>query len=211
MFKMGLEGGKPAKGKAGVQPEWFYKGDGRWLIGPGDTLERPAYALDGGEEPEVAGIYMIDDKGKPWRLGYALGNEYSDHVMERQNYLYLAHSKLRQSAIGPELRLGPLPAHVDGMSRIYRKGEMIWEKPFLTGEANMSHTLANLEFHHFKYEPFRQPGRCPCPLLRHRHALRSPMASRPRMAMNSKSMFRSSASPCATVSRSLPSATSRPE
>lgn len=158
MFKMGLEGGKPAKGKAGVQPEWFYKGDGRWLKGPGDALERPAYALDGGEEPEVAGIYMIDEKGKPWRLGYALGNEYSDHVMERQNYLYLAHSKLRQSAIGPELLIGPLPAHVEGMSRIYRKGAMIWEKPFLTGEANMSHTLANLEFHHFKYEPFRHPG-----------------------------------------------------
>ena len=97
-------------------------------------------------------------KGKPWRLGYALGNEYSDHVMERQNYLYLAHSKLRQSAIGPELLIGPLPAHVEGMSRIYRKGAMIWEKPFLTGEANMSHTLANLEFHHFKYEPFRRPG-----------------------------------------------------
>ena len=28
MFKMGLEGGKPAKGHMGVQPEWFYKGDG---------------------------------------------------------------------------------------------------------------------------------------------------------------------------------------
>jgi len=52
----------------------------------------------------------------------------------------------------------PLPAHVEGMSRIYRKGAMIWEKPFLTGETNMSHTLANLEFHHFKYEGFRRPG-----------------------------------------------------
>ena len=114
---------------------------------------------------------MIDDKGKPWRLGYALGNEYSDHVMERQNYLYLAHSKLRQSAIGPELLIGALPAHVEGMSRIYRKGAMIWEKPFLTGEANMSHTLANLEFHHFKYEPFRHPGRSSCPLFRHRNAV----------------------------------------
>jgi hypothetical protein len=158
MFKLGLEGGKPAKGKAGVQPEWFYKGDGSWLKGPGDVLERPAYALDGGEEPEVAGIYFISDDGKPWRLGFALGNEYSDHIMERQNYLYLAHSKLRQSAIGPELHLGALPAHVDGMSRIRRKGEVVWEKPFLTGEANMSHTIANLEYHHFKYDAFRRPG-----------------------------------------------------
>ena len=28
MFKWGLEGGRPATGAAGVQPEWFYKGDG---------------------------------------------------------------------------------------------------------------------------------------------------------------------------------------
>ena len=26
MFKQGLEGGKPAKGQVGAQPEWFYKG-----------------------------------------------------------------------------------------------------------------------------------------------------------------------------------------
>jgi hypothetical protein len=158
MFKMGLEGGRPAKGQAGVQPEWFYKGDGRWLVPPGGTLPRPSFALDGGEEPEVAGLYLIDDKGKPVRLGFALGNEYSDHVTERQNYLFLAHSKLRHSAIGPEMITGPLPAHVEGKSRIIRSSKVIWEKPFLTGEANMSHTLANLEYHHFKYDAFRVPG-----------------------------------------------------
>lgn len=158
MFKMGLEGGKPAKGQAGVQPEWFYKGDGSSLKGPGDDLSLPAFALDGGEEPELAGLYLIGEDGKPYRLGFALGNEYSDHVMERQNYLYLAHSKLRQCAIGPEMVATPLPANIEGVSRILRKGQSIWEKPFLTGEANMSHTLANLEFHHFKYDAFRRPG-----------------------------------------------------
>jgi hypothetical protein len=29
---------------------------------------------------------------------------------------------------------------------------------FISGEANMSHTLANLEHHHFKYAQFRRPG-----------------------------------------------------
>jgi len=158
MFKLGLNGGKPARGKTGVQPEWFYKGDGSWLVAPGAALERPAFALDGGEEPEIAGIYLIGPTGRPHRLGFALGNEYSDHVMERQNYLYLAHSKLRHCAIGPELIAGNLPPHVEGKSRIRRKGRVIWEKPFLTGEANMSHTIANLEFHHFKYDGFRRPG-----------------------------------------------------
>jgi hypothetical protein len=158
MFKMGLEGGKPASGKTGVQPEWFYKGDGRWLVAPGKPLPKPSFALDGGEEPEVAGLYWIAPNGKPLRLGFALGNEFSDHVTERQNYLYLAHSKLRHSAIGPELLLGKLPSHVEGMSRILRKGKVIWEKPFVTGEGNMSHTLENLEYHHFKYDAFRVPG-----------------------------------------------------
>jgi hypothetical protein len=158
MFKMGFEGGRPAKGKVGVQPEWFYKGDGRWLVPPGGALPKPSFALDGGEEPEIAGLYLIDANGKPVRLGFALGNEYSDHVTERQNYLFLAHSKLRHCAIGPEMITGALPKHIEGKSRIIRNREVIWEKPFLTGEANMSHSLENLEYHHFKYDAFRVPG-----------------------------------------------------
>ena len=158
MFKAGLEGGKPAKGQAGVQPEWFYKGDGRWLVAPGAALPKPSFALDGGEEPELAGLYLIDAKGRPVRLGFALGNEYSDHVTERQNYLLLAHSKLRHCSVGPEMVAGPIPKSIEGTSRILRKGQTIWQKPFLTGEGNMSHTIANLEYHHFKYDAFRVPG-----------------------------------------------------
>ncbi len=158
MFKQGLEGGKPAKGEAGVQPEWFYKGDGRWLVPPGGALPKPSFALDGGEEPELAGLYMIDAKGRPLRLGFAIGNEYSDHITERQNYLLLAHSKLRHCAIGPEMVSSGIPSSIEGTSKILRKGEIVWQKPFLTGEANMSHTIANLEYHHFKYDSFRVPG-----------------------------------------------------
>nr|WP_166180340.1 AraD1 family protein [Altererythrobacter segetis] len=158
MFLLGLESGKPAAGEVGAQPEWFYKGDGSIIVGDGDSLVRPGFAGDGGEEPEIAGIYLIDEAGNPARLGFALGNEFSDHVTERGNYLWLAHSKLRQAALGPELRLGDLPRDVRGISRIWRGAEMVWEKPFLTGEANMSHTLGNLEHHHFKYPQFRRPG-----------------------------------------------------
>ena len=158
MFNMGLEGGKPAAGDVGVQPEWFYKGDGSCLVAPGEPFESPDFALDGSEEPEIAGIYIIDDAGRPHRLGFALGNEFSDHVTERGNYLWLAHSKLRQAALGPELLIGDLPDDVRGTSRIVRDGQTLWEKPFLSGEANMSHSLANLEHHHFKYKLFRRPG-----------------------------------------------------
>jgi hypothetical protein len=158
MFRAGLEGGKPAKGKAGVQPEWFYKGDGSTVVAPGKPLVSPAFALDGGEEPEVAGIYLVGKDGQPYRLGFALLNEFSDHVLERQNYLLLAHSKLRPSSFGPELLLGKLPADVRGTSRIHRGKQTIFDQPFLTGEANMSHSIANLEAHHFKYPWFRRPG-----------------------------------------------------
>lgn len=157
MFLMGVDGGKPA-GAPGVQPEWFYKGDGSSLVAPGAPLPSPDFALDAGEEPEIAGIYLIADDGTPVRLGYALANEFSDHVTERGNYLWLAHSKLRPAAIGPELLVGELPGHVEGTSRILRGGEVLWERPFLSGEENMSHSLGNLEHHHFKYRLFRRPG-----------------------------------------------------
>jgi hypothetical protein len=158
MFLMGVEGGKPAPGEHGVQPEWFYKGNGSALVAPGAPLPSPAFALDAGEEPEIAGIYIIGPDGTPFRLGFALANEFSDHVTERTNYLFLAHSKLRPASVGPEILIGELPQDVRGTSRILRDGATLWEKPFLTGEANMSHSIANLEHHHFKYDIFRQPG-----------------------------------------------------
>ena len=158
MFKRGLEGGQPVSGHVGVAPEWFYKGDGSTVAAPGAALPSPEFALDGGEEPEMAGIYVIGPDGTPWRLGFALSNEFSDHVTERQNYLYLAHSKLRASSFGPEILIGELPGDVRGTSRIRRGGEVIFEQPFLSGEENMSHSIANLEQHHFKYGLFCRPG-----------------------------------------------------
>lgn len=158
MFRMGLEAGKPADGAPGVQPEWFYKGNGHTLAAPGGPLVSPDFADDAGEEPEIAGVYVIGQDGTPFRVGFALSNEFSDHVMERKNYLYLAHSKLRPASFGPEIRIGEPPADIRGTSRIRRGGKVIFEKPFLSGEANMSHSIANLEHHHFKYGLFRHPG-----------------------------------------------------
>ncbi len=158
MFKAGVEGGKPGGPKPGAQPEWFYKGSGRNVVACGQPLRSPDFAEDHGEEPEIVGLYVVDDDGRPHRLGFAIGNEFSDHVTERRNYLLLAHSKLRQCGIGPMLNTGKLPAHLEGTSRIRRGQTVLWQKPFLTGEANMCHTFANLEYHHFKYRQHRVPG-----------------------------------------------------
>lgn len=158
IFRMGLEGGKPAPGQIGVQPEWFFKGLGTCVVAPGAALPFPAFAETGAEEAEVVGLYLVDKHGNPCRIGYALGNEFSDHVTEGKNYLYLAHSKLRACAIGPELLLGELPDEVRGTSRVIRDGAVLWEEEFLSGEKYMSHSIANLEHYHFRYSMFRRPG-----------------------------------------------------
>ena len=162
LFQWGLDGGKPPKGQIGVQPEWFYKGNGTCIVPPERPLELPAFALDGGEEAELVGLYVIAESGAVLRAGFALGNEFSDHVMERQNYLYLAHSKLRTCSIGPELLVGQLPSSIIGRVRILRDGTELWADTFQTGEAHMSYTIANIEHHHFKYTRFRQPGDVHC-------------------------------------------------
>lgn len=157
MYQMGVEGGFPEKGKIGIQPEWFYKGSGFSLKAHGQPLEVPAYANDGGEEPEIAGIYVIDEDGEPWRIGFTTGNEFSDHIMEKKNYLYLAPSKLRQCAIGPELVIDNNFESFEGTVSILRKEETLWTTNIKSGEKNMSHSLENIEFHQFKYASHRIP------------------------------------------------------
>ena len=158
MFRLGLAGGKPTPGQIGAQPEWFYKGDGDCLLAAGEPITIPCFALAAGEEPEIAGVYTIDDAGRPWRIGFALANDFSDHVTEQKNYMYIAHSKLRQCPMGPELLVGDLPQDVRGESRLIRGSKVIWRGAFASGEANMSYSIANLEHHHFKYAAFRRPG-----------------------------------------------------
>jgi hypothetical protein len=158
IFRMGLAGGKPGDGKIGVQPEWFFKGVGTCVVPPEAPLELPDFALAGAEEAEIVGLYLVDGQGRPRRIGFTLGNDFSDHVTEGQNYLYLAHSKLRSCSLGPELLVGELPQEVRGRTRIRRSGTVVWEDEFLSGESHMSHSIANLEHYHFRYPMFRRPG-----------------------------------------------------
>jgi len=158
MFEWGRQRGRPSPGEIGIAPEWFYKGDGSIIRAPFDSLPIPWHAEDGGEEAEVAAIYLVAEDGTPWRIGMAAGNEFSDHVFERRNYLNLAGSKLRNCSIGPELVIDARFDDVPGTVRILRNGGSIWEKQIRTGEQNMCHSLANLEHHHFKFAAHRQPG-----------------------------------------------------
>jgi len=158
MYQWGVEGGRPAPGEIGIAPEWFYKGDGGILRGPFEPLTVPAYAEDGGEEAELAGVYIIGEDCTPYRIGIVAGNEFSDHKFEKRNYLNLAGSKLRTCSVGPELVVGAAFQSIAGEVRIQRGAETIWWKNIETGEANMCHSLANLEHHHFKFDSHSRPG-----------------------------------------------------
>jgi hypothetical protein len=158
MFRWGIEGGRPPAGSIGTPPEWFYKGTGSILRAHGEPLEVPPCAEDGGEEAEIAAIYIIAAGGRPLRIGMATGNEFSDHCFEKKNYLNLASSKLRTCAIGPELVVNPEFESVLGEVRIERAGRVLWTKQIRTGEADMCHSLQNIEHHHFKFGAHRRPG-----------------------------------------------------
>jgi hypothetical protein len=158
MFRWGVAGGRPAAGEIGTPPEWFYKGSGTILRAHNEPLEIPSYAEDGGEEGEIAGVYVVDSGGRPCRVGMSCGNEFSDHVFEKKNYLNLAGSKLRTCALGPELTLDPEFTSVPGEVTIERSGQPLWTKQIRTGESEMCHSLRNMEHHHFKYETHRRAG-----------------------------------------------------
>ncbi|MGH9522352.1 MAG: AraD1 family protein, partial [Terriglobales bacterium] len=158
MYEWGVEGGRPSAGSFGVSPEWFYKGSGAILRGHGEPLLVPPHAQDGGEEAEIAGIYIVDREGSPRRIGMAAGNEFSDHVFEEKNYLYLAASKLMTCALGPELIVDADFCSVAGDVAIERGGNVVWRSSIRSGEEVMCHTLANMEHHHFKHPAHRRPG-----------------------------------------------------
>ena len=158
MFRRGVEGGRPAPDRIGIAPEWFYKGNGAILRAHGEPLVVPSFGEDGGEEAEIAGVYFVGPDGRPRRLGLAIGNEFSDHRFEKKNYLNLAGSKIRTCSLGPELVVDPDFASVPGVVSIERAGKTLWSKEICSGEAEMCHSLRNIEHHHFKFESHRRPG-----------------------------------------------------
>ena len=119
MFKWGVEGGRPRRRCARRATRVVLQGRRRLRrrLRPGAALALLSRSTAAKSRRSSASIVIAPD-GTPQRLGFAIGNEFSDHVTERKNYLYLAHSKLRPCAIGPELRTGAPPAHMEGVSRI---------------------------------------------------------------------------------------------
>jgi hypothetical protein len=47
--------------------------------------------------------------------------------------------------------------NIEGIVSVTRNNRVLWSEQIHTGEQNMAHSLANLEYHHFKYADHRQP------------------------------------------------------
>jgi hypothetical protein len=157
-LQTGYPSGDHTRIAAQIIPGIGFIGAGSILRAHGEPLDVATFAEDGGEEAEVACIYMIGPDGGPRRIGMAAGNEFSDHQFEKKNYLNLAGSKLRNCALGPELVIDAEFESVPGEVIIERNGMVLWSKPIRTGEAEMCHSLQNIEHHHFKFEQHRRPG-----------------------------------------------------
>ena len=152
-----VSGARLDAAEAGEPPQWFYKGDGATLAAPGGDLASTSFALCGGGGAELVGVYLIDDRGQPVRLGFALGDEFSDAATARGGRLGLAEAKLGPSSFGPELLIGDLPAEIHGFARVRRGKEIVWEAPFAWDEQS-ARAVAELEAHHFRYAQFRRSG-----------------------------------------------------
>ena len=168
MFLMGVEGGKPESGATGAQPEWFYKGDGSCLVGPGQALSSPDFALDGSEEPEIAGIYLIDAEGQPRPRLRARQRVFRPCHRARQlsvarPFQAAPRRPRRRAAARPTARRhqGHQP---DTARRPAAMGEAI---PVRRGEHVAQHRQSRASS--FQISAVSTSRRRACPLLRHRH------------------------------------------
>ena len=169
MYLAGVEGGRPRRARSACSPSGFTRGPARSC---GPTASRSSSRRSpttAGEEPEVAACYVVDDAGHAVAQSASPpGNEFADHVMEKKNYLYLAHSKLRECAIGPELALDePIFAASPGTVTIRRERRAgVDACRFARARRRWPTSLANLEHHHFKYAAHRIAGAGARALLR---------------------------------------------
>lgn len=122
-------------------PERFYKGNGFTLFAHNTRITMPKDAHSVGEEAELVVIYFIGKEGSPHLIGYAMGNDLSDPLMRRQNAKQFSASKLRPSAIGPELCLGALPKIFKGHVSIKRNGKSVWSARYSTGTTQLLYSM----------------------------------------------------------------------
>lgn len=157
IYMAGVHDGKKQLSQEGARPEWFFKGHAEQIVTSGEPLPIPSHDIGGGEEAELVGVYYVDENKHIHRLGFCLGNEFSDHTLERENHFYISQCKLRAFALSSEIMIGELPTNVQLTSCIYRDEQLLWQAQIATGQDNMIHSYGNIESHVFRHAQFLTP------------------------------------------------------
>lgn len=139
-------------------PDWIYKGDGRAIGAPGMALLVSDFAPDSGTGPSVAAVYIVSDSGTPFRIGFAMANDFSDRILTTQSHAAVVQGRLRPLALGPEMVLAALPEGINGSLRLTRDAGAITDIAISTGRDNLEAAIARLERDHFASDSLCQPG-----------------------------------------------------
>ena len=108
MFRAGLEGGRPAgRDDRARHPSGSSKARARCCERRARRSSSRRTDTTAARKRNSPASTSIDERGRPRRIGMTTANEFSDHALEKTNYLHLAASKLRTCAIGPELVTDP--------------------------------------------------------------------------------------------------------
>ena len=150
--------GGRATGEIGIAPEWFYKGDGSRCALPFEPLEIPGHAEDGGEEAEIAGVYLIAEDGTPFASAWRWATSFPTTNSRSATTSILPARSCAPAALGRSWWLAlSLPTSV-ARSVWSARERRFGTRQIASGEENMCHSLANMEHHHFKFAGHRQPG-----------------------------------------------------
>ncbi len=122
-----ITGSEIGPGEGQVPLGWFFRGNGATLVGSGQPLQQPDFGMGAAARAAVVGLYIIADDGTPCRLGWALGNDFTDDRVLGLGPAHRAPARLRASAVGPELVFGDLPREITGSVRLRRGSEVVEE------------------------------------------------------------------------------------
>ncbi|MFN3664272.1 hypothetical protein [Yoonia sp.] len=138
--------------------DWLFKGNGYAVGAPGMDLVMRECAGRDHRGPAIAAIYVINNAGLPFRIGFAHASDFSDLALTTDSYLRLMQATLRHVAFGPELLLGDLPQAWRGTSRISRNNGAVYEKSLSSNDQHVVNCIVKMENDHFTSDVIRQPG-----------------------------------------------------
>ena len=169
MFRMGLEGGKMQGEGPGVQPEWFYKGDGsrtgRARIAAALAALSPWTAARSRKSPASTSSAMTARRigsVSPWPMNSPITSWNG-----RTTCIWRIRSCGRRQSV-PSCCSASCRAASGGTARVSRHGAVLWEEAFPHGRRQHVASRAQSRVPPLQIPDVPAPRRCARPFLRHR-------------------------------------------